>query len=69
MNIHWLRWLLVALGGVLAVVLILHGNVVIGVIIGTMAVVRAVLLTQLQRRRARWEQRRPGGRGRARFDA
>jgi hypothetical protein len=65
-NIRLLRWLLVALGAVLALALIIRGNVVIGAIIGTMAVVRAVLLTQL-RRRARWEQHRPGRN--VRFDA
>jgi hypothetical protein len=40
-NIRLLRWLLVALGAVLALALIIRGNVVIGAIIGTMVVVRA----------------------------
>lgn len=63
MKMHWLRWVLVALGAALAVVLVLHGNVVIGVLIGAMAAVRVVLVVQVQRRRRRWR-----GRGRGRVD-
>jgi hypothetical protein len=66
-NIRVLRWFLVALGAALAVVLIVRGNVAIGLLIGAMSVVRAVLLVQLERRRSRWERRRPGRR--ARFGA
>jgi len=44
------RWALVGLGAVLAVVLLLSGAVVIGAIVGVMAIVRAVLILQWQRR-------------------
>ena len=52
-NVWRTRWLLVGLGAVLAVVLVLSGAVVVGAIIGVMAVVRAVLLVQ-------WQQHAPG---------
>jgi len=44
-----MRWLLVGLSTVLAVALIASGAVLIGVIIGVMAVVRAVMIAQWQR--------------------
>ena len=60
------RWVLVALSLALAVVLIARGNVVVGALIGAMAVTRAVLFMRLQRRRERFRQHiaRQGGRGR-----
>lgn len=44
------RWALTALSGVLAVVLLATGSVLIGGIIGVMAVTRTVMLLQWQRR-------------------
>jgi hypothetical protein len=54
-----LRWVLVALSGILAVALVAAGAVVIGVVIGVMAVVRTVMLLQWRRRAAAF---RPGAR-------
>ena len=51
-----IRWILVALSLALAVVLVVHGNVVVGALIGAMAVTRAVLFTRVQRRRERFRQ-------------
>jgi 16S rRNA C1402 (ribose-2'-O) methylase RsmI len=48
------RWLLAGLGLVLAVVLIAAGNVVVGVLVGAMAIVRIVMFSKLQRRRAQF---------------
>ena len=49
-NSMWrMRWLLVGLSGLLAVALIASGAVVIGVIIGVMAVLRGVLIMRWQR--------------------
>jgi hypothetical protein len=53
-----MRWLLVALSALLAVVLIASGVVLIGTIIGVMAVVRAVMILQWQRGGDRFRQRR-----------
>jgi hypothetical protein len=44
------RWALTALSAVLAVVLLASGAVLIGAIIGVMAVTRTVMLLQWQRR-------------------
>ena len=46
-----LRWVLVALSAALALVLIVHGNVIIGVLIAAMAFTRAVLFVRLHTRR------------------
>ena len=51
------RWLLVGLSALLAVVLIASGVVLIGVIIGVMAVVRAVMMVRWQREGGRLRQR------------
>jgi hypothetical protein len=64
-NSMWhMRWAMVGLSGVLAAVLIASGAVVIGVIIGVMAVVRAVLIMRFQRHqhplRQRYRDNRPG---------
>jgi hypothetical protein len=61
----WLtRWILVALSAALAVVLFARGNVVIGALIGAMAVTRAVFLVRFHHRREelrrRLAQRRAG---------
>jgi hypothetical protein len=53
-----IRWIMVALTGVLAVLLIMRGNVVIGVVLGALALTRIALLVRLQQRRERFRQRR-----------
>ena len=50
-SIWALRWVMVGLSAVLAITLVVRGNVVIGVLIGALAVTRAVMFMQLQRRR------------------
>jgi hypothetical protein len=55
-----LRWLLVGLSALLAVVLVASGAVLIGVIIGLMAVVRAVMIVRWQRYGAMLRQRYRG---------
>jgi hypothetical protein len=52
MNAFWvLRWVLVALGLLLAVVLISTGAILIGVIIGALALTRAAIIWDWQQRR------------------
>jgi hypothetical protein len=53
------RCILVTLSVVLAVVLIVRGNVVIGVLVGALALTRIVLFVRLGRRRVQFRQRRP----------
>jgi hypothetical protein len=48
------RWVLVGISAVLAIVLIANGNVLIGALVGAMAIVRIVMFSNLQRRRAAW---------------
>jgi Flp pilus assembly protein TadB len=59
-----LRWLLVGVSAVLAVVLIANGNVLIGSLIAAMAVIRTILFVRWQQtRRGRGEENlggRPG---------
>jgi hypothetical protein len=50
-SLRVVRWILVALTAALAVVLIVSGHVVLGVLLGAMAVTRAVLFVKMQRRR------------------
>ncbi|MDQ1459873.1 MAG: hypothetical protein QOI08_1357 [Actinomycetota bacterium] len=61
-SLRVVRWVLVALTAALAVVLLVNGHVVIGVLLGAMAVTRAVLFVKMQHRRemirARIAQRR-----------
>jgi hypothetical protein len=52
-----LRWILVALSVALAAFLILRGNVVIGVLVGAMAVTRAVLFVKMRHRREQFRER------------
>jgi len=58
-SIRVIRWIIVALSAALAIALVARGNVIIGVIIGALAVSRAALLIRLQGRRRRFR-RRPG---------
>ena len=51
------RWLLVALSAAIAVVLLVHGNVVLGVLLGAIVVTRAAMLSRMQRRRERFRRR------------
>jgi hypothetical protein len=52
-----LRWLLVALSGALAALLIVRGNVVIGILVGAMAVTRTLMFVRMQHRRAQLHER------------
>ena len=57
MNAFWvLRWVLVALGLLLAIVLVSSGALLLGLIIGALAVPRAAIILNWQQRR------RQGGR-------
>jgi hypothetical protein len=52
MNAFWvLRWVLVALGLLLAVVLISAGSILLGVVIGALALTRAAIIVNWQQRR------------------
>ncbi len=51
------RWILVALSGALAAFLIVRGSVVIGVLIGAMAVTRALFLVRMKHRREEFRRR------------
>ncbi|HUI48405.1 MAG TPA: hypothetical protein VL119_06895 [Acidimicrobiia bacterium] len=62
-----LRWIIVALGAALAVVLIMRGNVLIGGLIAVMAVTRVILFVRLQRRREQFRRRMTERRGRRQF--
>jgi hypothetical protein len=56
-SIRVVRWIIVALSAALSVALIAHGNLIVGVIIGALALSRAALLIGLQRRRRRFRRR------------
>lgn len=52
MNAFWvLRWVLVALGLLLALVLLSSGAILLGLVIGALAVTRAVIILNWQQRR------------------
>jgi hypothetical protein len=52
MTSDWvIRWILVALTAAIALALVLRGNVVIGALLGAVALTRAVLFTRVRRRR------------------
>jgi len=61
-SVWWLRWIVVALGVAIGLVLIDRGAVLIGVLVLAAAVARALLLLTIRRRRATfWARRgRPG---------
>ena len=46
--LRW-RWVVVALGGLLAAALLTHGNLVIGGLLAVLLVARIVMLTKMQR--------------------
>ena len=50
---------MIALSGALAIALVINGNVVIGLLIGALAVTRAAMFVQLRRRRAELAERFP----------
>ena len=58
-----IRCLVVALTGALAVALILRGNVLIGGLIGALALSRAVLFVKMRRRREEFRRRLAERRG------
>jgi hypothetical protein len=60
-----IRWILVALTAAVALALILRGDVVIGGLLGAVAVTRALLFVRMRRRREELR-RRIAERGRAR---
>lgn len=66
-SVSTIRWIVLALTAALAIALVLRGNVVIGVLLGALAVMRAVMFTKMNRRREefrrRIEQRRGAGTG------
>ena len=70
-SLRVLRWILVALTATLAVILIASGHVLVGVVLGAIAVTRAIMFVTLQRRRsefrARIAERRASGLGRGGF--
>jgi hypothetical protein len=59
-SVWWLRWLIVAIGAVVGVVLIARHNVLIGALILVMAVSRAAILVAIAKRRAGFRARRRG---------
>lgn len=56
-SLRVIRWILVALTAAIAVVLISSGHVVLGVLLGAMAVTRAVMFVTMQRRREQFRER------------
>ena len=59
-SVWWLRWVLVAIGAALGVILIARGNVLIGGLILVMALARAAVLVALRKRRATFRATRRG---------
>jgi hypothetical protein len=57
-SIPVIRWIMVALSAALSVVLIVHGNVIVGVLIGALALSRAALLVRTRSRRREFRRRR-----------
>ena len=51
-SIWWLRWVVVAIGVTLGVILIARHNVLVGALILVMAVSRAAILVAIRRRRS-----------------
>jgi hypothetical protein len=51
------RWVLVALSGALAALLIVRGNIVVGALVGAMAVTRALMFVRMHHRRAQLHER------------
>jgi len=58
--VWWLRWLIVALGVALGVVLIARSNVLLGGLILVMALSRAAILVAVRKRRAAFRGPRRG---------
>jgi len=57
------RWILVALTTTLATILIVRGNVLVGVVLAGIAITRAVLFTRLYHRRSLFRERIAARRG------
>ena len=63
-SVWWVRWVLVALGAALGVILIARDNVLIGGLILVMALARAAILMAIRKRRASARAKRNGRFGR-----
>ncbi len=57
-GLRWLRLAIVALGLVLGVVLLVRGNLLIGALVTVLAVLRIVMLFEIERRRRAFVARR-----------
>ncbi len=57
-SVRVIRWIIVGLSAALAVALIVRGNVIIGVLIGALALSRAALLLRIGARRRRFRRLR-----------
>ena len=57
-SIRVIRWIIVALSAALSVALIAHGNVIVGVLIGALALSRVALLVRMGSRRRQFRRRR-----------
>jgi hypothetical protein len=58
MNSMWvIRWVLVALTAALSIALIVRGNLLIGFLVGALAITRAVLVVSARRRRQDFRRR------------
>lgn len=58
----WLRWVMVILGAAIGAVLLLGHHVLIGIVILAMALIRALVLVSVRKRRAARRARRAAGR-------
>jgi len=59
-SVWWLRWVIVALGAAIGIVLVMTQHTVLGLLILVLAGARALLLLSIRRRRAAWRQGRFG---------
>jgi len=62
-SVWWLRWVMVVIGVAIGLVLLADHNVVLGVLVLAMALVRVVLLVTRLNRRTAFQSRRRGGSG------
>jgi uncharacterized membrane protein len=59
-SVRIIRWIIVALSAALSVALVVHGNVITGLLIGALALSRAALLMRIGARRRRFRRLRSG---------
>ena len=57
-SMYAIRWIMVTLTALLAVLLVARGHVVIGVVVGALTLARIALLVRLHQRREQFEGRR-----------